>query len=232
MTTLGQALSEAEIERLAARLATNKNPDALSVEAVDGLFCALVAAPELILPSAYLPLILGGGRGDSRAFENLEDANETMSLLMRYGNGIAHDFEHETVHLAYILDPDADGVPGRAWARGYMRGTRFARDGWNRIFTDDGEGMMLTIPLAAGEVDPDWPKEPLTAERGDELLKNMLAAAGRAYKYFKPERGRATPQPAHPAERAAPKVGRNDPCPCGSGKKFKKCCGAPGGTIH
>ena len=31
------------------------------------------------------------------------------------------------------------------------------------------------------------------------------------------------PQPA-PAQRAAPKVGRNDPCPCGSGKKFKKCC--------
>jgi uncharacterized protein YecA (UPF0149 family) len=22
----------------------------------------------------------------------------------------------------------------------------------------------------------------------------------------------------------APKVGRNDPCPCGSGKKYKKCC--------
>ena len=33
----------------------------------------------------------------------------------------------------------------------------------------------------------------------------------------------------HPARveqfvRAAPKVGRNDPCPCGSGKKHKKCC--------
>jgi len=27
-----------------------------------------------------------------------------------------------------------------------------------------------------------------------------------------------------PAKRLAPKVGRNDPCPCGSGKKFKKCC--------
>ncbi|MFY7866576.1 SEC-C metal-binding domain-containing protein [Roseateles sp.] len=23
------------------------------------------------------------------------------------------------------------------------------------------------------------------------------------------------------------KVGRNEPCPCGTGKKFKKCCGAP-----
>jgi uncharacterized protein len=25
--------------------------------------------------------------------------------------------------------------------------------------------------------------------------------------------------------RAAPKTGRNDPCPCGSNRKFKKCCG-------
>ena len=29
-----------------------------------------------------------------------------------------------------------------------------------------------------------------------------------------------------PFVRAEPKVGRNDPCPCGSGKKYKKCCGA------
>jgi preprotein translocase subunit SecA len=34
------------------------------------------------------------------------------------------------------------------------------------------------------------------------------------------------PQPAAPARRDAPKVGRNDPCPCGSGRKYKKCCGA------
>ncbi len=32
------------------------------------------------------------------------------------------------------------------------------------------------------------------------------------------------------ATASAPKVGRNDPCPCGSGKKFKKCCGRPGAT--
>jgi len=31
--------------------------------------------------------------------------------------------------------------------------------------------------------------------------------------------------PAKTVVRATPKVGRNDPCPCGSGKKFKKCCG-------
>jgi uncharacterized protein YecA (UPF0149 family) len=33
---------------------------------------------------------------------------------------------------------------------------------------------------------------------------------------------------SEPTDRA--KVGRNDPCPCGSGKKFKKCCIAAGGT--
>jgi SEC-C motif domain protein len=31
---------------------------------------------------------------------------------------------------------------------------------------------------------------------------------------------------SQPVPQSAPKVGRNDPCPCGSGKKYKKCCGA------
>jgi uncharacterized protein YecA (UPF0149 family) len=35
---------------------------------------------------------------------------------------------------------------------------------------------------------------------------------------------RAGRRPAAPVRREA-KVGRNDPCPCGSGKKYKKCCG-------
>jgi SEC-C motif domain protein len=36
--------------------------------------------------------------------------------------------------------------------------------------------------------------------------------------------GRVGPKPVE--QRVAAKVGRNDPCPCGSGKKYKKCCGA------
>ncbi|HCS73087.1 MAG TPA: hypothetical protein DIW17_04340, partial [Clostridiales bacterium] len=31
--------------------------------------------------------------------------------------------------------------------------------------------------------------------------------------------------PQEPVRREGPKIGRNDPCPCGSGKKYKKCCG-------
>jgi uncharacterized protein len=33
------------------------------------------------------------------------------------------------------------------------------------------------------------------------------------------------------AKSMQPKVGRNEPCPCGSGKKFKRCCG-PAGDLH
>ena len=33
-------------------------------------------------------------------------------------------------------------------------------------------------------------------------------------------------QPSAPVRRTGNKVGPNDPCPCGSGKKYKKCCGA------
>ena len=37
---------------------------------------------------------------------------------------------------------------------------------------------------------------------------------------------RSLPRPvATPVRRAEEKVGRNQPCPCGSGKKYKKCCG-------
>ena len=45
-----------------------------------------------------------------------------------------------------------------------------------------------------------------------EEVKNIHLSDGK-------ETVKATPK------KAAPKVGRNDPCPCGSGKKYKQCCG-------
>ncbi len=230
-SALQQGLSEAEIDTLAERLAANPHPEALALEAVDGLFCALVASPRPGMPHEYLPVILGGTLGEAGMLGDLAAVHELMALLMRYWNSIAHDFEHETVHLAYIEEPGVDGISGRTWARGYMRGTRLAPEGWGRIFGDGSEGLVLTIPIVAGEVYPEWPKEPLTPERSDELLLSMLAGAARAYRYFREDRmayARAAARP-DPYERAAPKVGRNEPCPCGSGKKYKRCCGAPDG---
>jgi uncharacterized protein YecA (UPF0149 family) len=61
-----------------------------------------------------------------------------------------------------------------------------------------------------------------------------LAGPGETGEPFDLDDAYAFEQPARPPlpiyekpvpVRVAPKVGRNEPCPCGSGKKFKKCCG-------
>lgn len=231
-SALQQGLSEAELERLTALLAANRNPGALSFEGIDGLFCALIASPALVMPHEYLPVILGGTLGEGGLLGDLAGVQEMMGLLMRLWNAIAQDFERETFHVAHRDEPGEDGVPGRAWARGYMHGVRLAREGWSRILHDEREELVRYVPIVAGEVDPDWPKEPLTEEQSSAMWTDMLAGAARAYRYFKEDRqayAQATARraPPEPYERAGPKVGRNDACPCGSGKKYKRCCGAP-----
>lgn len=221
---LRDALSEAEIAQLAACLAANANSDALSLEGVDGLFCALIASPTVILPQEYIPVILGEAMGESGLLGDLASVQTIAGLLIRYWNAIVRDFEHEIVHLTFLDGTDKDGIRGRAWARGYMRGIRLAGNGWSRILHDEREALVRYIPIVAGEGDPEWPKEPLTEEKANALLTDILAGAARAYRYFKPD-GEAYAQRSEPYERAGPKVGRNDPCPCGSGKKYKRCCG-------
>lgn len=65
--------------------------------------------------------------------------------------------------------------------------------------------------------------EPVRLEQSDPQLYELLVWACQ-------ENGRrieaGLPTLQKTPETAAPKVGRNEPCPCGSGKKFKKCCGA------
>ena len=67
--------------------------------------------------------------------------------------------------------------------------------------------------------------EPISPEKRDEVIVHMTAGLLQAYQYFR-ERRQFSPS-AHTSEprRKATKVGRNDPCPCGSGKKYKRCCG-------
>ena len=70
----------------------------------------------------------------------------------------------------------------------------------------------------------------LNKMRVDNQSQQQVSAMGAAKQQagMAPEAGHAAP-PVRPAPAAAhpdgSKVGRNDPCPCGSGKKYKKCCG-------
>lgn len=244
MNTPGvEPLSEAELDQLSERLDRIKNADALSLEGVDGLFCALIASPESVSPSEYLPVILGGESGSREFFANVDEANATVSLVLRYWNSIITDLEKESVHAPCTFDVEPGEVPGRAWARGFMLGVALAPEGWDDLFRNEEEGDLFAIPLVAGEVDPEWPTVPVTPQLADDVLMSLAVGFARSYRHFAAaRRANADAQYADALEdedldeddhypetyvRPEPKVGRNESCPCGSGKKFKKCCGAP-----
>ncbi|GED22204.1 preprotein translocase subunit SecA [Halomonas halmophila] len=71
--------------------------------------------------------------------------------------------------------------------------------------------------------------EELERQRREALEREQAASASRRDEADDTEEtataGSETAEDARPARREGPKVGRNDPCPCGSGKKFKQCCG-------
>ena len=71
--------------------------------------------------------------------------------------------------------------------------------------------------------------ELIEQKRREEAERQQLAfqhAQASALPEAEQERGQQAEAPQQPMVRDAPKVGRNDPCPCGSGKKYKQCCGA------
>jgi hypothetical protein len=66
------------------------------------------------------------------------------------------------------------------------------------------------------------------AQRESENAIEEFEEAQRAFEQNAANSPDQTPiTPPIPIVERSPKVGRNDPCPCGSGKKYKKCCGDP-----
>ena len=74
------------------------------------------------------------------------------------------------------------------------------------------EGAEAEMSDAMRELHDEWLQTPREALEGKKPAEAL-------------EGGRLFPDKIETFRRETPKVGRNDPCPCGSGKKFKKCCG-------
>ncbi|MDX1631851.1 MAG: preprotein translocase subunit SecA [Thermoanaerobaculia bacterium] len=71
--------------------------------------------------------------------------------------------------------------------------------------------------------------EPMTQEQIEEERRRRAEEFKKRFQFSKPKVGqqKASSKP-ETVTRDGEKVGRNDPCPCGSGRKYKRCCGAPG----
>jgi uncharacterized protein len=228
-----EPLTESELDRLERFLENCMSGNAMNIESLDGFFAALIAGPEIVMPGEYLPEVFGSDASESPWFESLEEANEIMGLLMRHWNDIAGTLSKGEVYIPILLENENGVALANDWARGFIRGTLLRYDGWADLLDDeDHGGWMLPMLMLCYEhdEDPAMRPKPIGEQQRETVIEYMTAGLIAAYRYFR-EHGKPSAGTREPSPRSTSnKIGRNDPCPCGSGKKYKRCCG--GATVH
>jgi preprotein translocase subunit SecA len=122
-------------------------------------------------------------------------------------------FQEDTVRYLYLMQilerpgegSRPEGGPAGAGPEAGVSASRTGSGG-------DGNGRR---PPRAVATSVDEIEEAFQRKKRRELDQARMAGSGDL-------------QPVQQVVRGAAKIGRNDPCPCGSGKKYKKCCGANG----
>jgi uncharacterized protein len=109
------------------------------------------------------------------------------------------------------------------WAAGFMDGIQLRPKAWEKLFKSQ-RGLSMILPIAALCCDEEGnPLVPLPSDLEGELFEAAADTIPECVldiaEFWRPART------ALLRRQQEPKTGRNDPCPCGSGKKFKKCCG-------
>ncbi len=107
---------------------------------------------------------------------------------------------------------------------------------FQRVREEAVEYLFAARPVREEEL-PAHRRQVPRQERHDSVSLSVAAAGAPSDKGAQAAIARQAPREsrggegvAHTVRRSAPKIGRNDPCPCGSGKKYKKCCGATEGA--
>ncbi len=232
-------MSENDYDQLSHFLEQFHHEQAMNLEMLDGFFTALHCAPDMIPPSACLPEIWGGDETlDEEYFKSNKQFKMFLELVLHHWNDVLYRLKDEEVFLPILLSDESNhSFSGNDWAKGFMRGMGYQHDKWLDLLGDDEKGgALVPIFTLAHEHDPDPSmrpyKEPVSEKLREKLLENLCAGVMWIYRYFAPQREMS----AQLAKQTGTfrheqiKIGRNDPCPCGSGKKYKKCCGAV--TLH
>jgi len=195
----------------------------LTVEELDGLLTAVVSSPVMIMPSHWFPAVWGDY---PPVFETDAEVERVFTLMMRQLNGIAvalMDYPEEFEPLFEFREVgDQVFTIVDEWCEGYIRGIELARELGAAL---DAEAERLLLPIRAFTAAAGWPGHDLPEFEATEELQQSIAPNVRAlHAYWLERRIDPVPSRSQPYQRSTPRVGRNDPCPCGSGKKFKKCC--------
>jgi len=242
-TDLDQSLSDAEIDELDNFLSGEALKEtSMGVSTLEGFMTTIAIGPRFVAPSEWIPWVWDMYEAEAEVeFESEEQASRIMSLVMRHYNAVIHAFMTDPASFEPIFWR-GDHWGAAEWCEGFVLGMQFNDEEWGLLAV--GQPTWFTPFLRLGTEDG----VKITAKAGDakKWMDEIEPSLMRIYAYWSEIRGSELPGPIDDdvdlggqtgvvqVVRDGPKIGRNDPCPCGSGRKFKKCCGADGAprTLH
>ena len=243
-------LAEADWQKLEELLEDECWPETmLNAEAIDGVIAASLCGPRGVKSSEVIPLIFGLTEMPDISLDDKYQRllqlffrrwNEySVALMIDIDNVTEENFiqpfyydddpEQWAIAKAWKPPPEAgkdDWRPGdwagRAWATGFMSAVSARREAWLEIATLDENCIQLLSPILLLELG--FNREHPTLKFSPHKLMPAIIANLYHLSHFYRMLDKDYVE-KKPIVRETPKVGRNDACPCGSGKKFKKCCG-------
>jgi uncharacterized protein len=220
------ALKDFEIRWLTEFLGSSKvPPDTMTMEEVDGFFCALLAGP---IGASLDGNMTGIWRQEDEtdeapSFDSAEQEQYVRALLTRHWTSIGLRLDETYPHVPLIVRHREESA-GQSWAGGFLRGMATRKPEWHLRLGEEDIGFFaaMVMSLRIGESDETLKGvRPVSRQEMVMALPNGLIALHHAW------RGREDPFVRRDVVAAGRKVGRNERCPCGSGKKYKHCCGSP-----
>ncbi len=229
--------------RLEAFAEAHADQGVVAFPTMAGFLFSVVCAPGALPPSAWLPQLLG-----KLSFSSRQQADDISTALMALNNWMADQvWSGAGDPLPADCRPDADALANLQkgsrfgqWCEGFARAQVSFEDLWLSAVSDDEERSLRLSQLfmnlsffaseeMARELHAELSQGELTLSF-EELAEGLCADVPQVLAEFIAlgrELNEALRQRPRPAPARSIKVGRNETCPCGSGKKYKKCCGAP-----
>ena len=232
-----QDLSDAEFAELDGLLAAIPEPlDPLDAVMLDGFLCGVIVQPVLLDIETWLPYVFdAGGHRWGEATPGDEQLRARVLIARRHA-ALNTSLAEFGGFDPFVLEPapaetevDA-GHPAAEvlapWVIGFEQALHLF-PGLAELDEPAVEAVRSQLArwLPADALDEAAPSDttspPVTSI--DAAIGELVRAVGGLYDMTTPMRYKVDA-----VRREAPKVGRNDPCPCGSGRKFKQCHGAAG----
>jgi len=195
---------------------------------LDGFVAGLLVCPTLILPGEWLPEVWSADAATEPVFETEQQAKDVTRLIMAHYNAVSRALQagRGRYEVVYDVDTRNDDTMWEIWIEGFARAIALRPSSWDSMATSDQgtraalAGMRALIEIADG-----------TSSRAKTEIDELTKMAPDLIPTWVDDlHSWRVAQPIAALPRAGPpggsKVGRNEPCPCGSGRKYKKCCGA------